>query len=182
MNEDNTNNNTEAKTLTKEEVAIINAAFKLHEVVILHRIYKRGIRSRHLFTKGAYEAARKALSGLSYPEPGIDPVLVVGCFAKQHDVTKAAILSAIEQAEKAKREMWERIREIELSEAELKALSDEAPIFRIYRGVVTLDRAIKELSHPDLVSKIATIVWKLAERVRQVENRSAGADTGREAA
>lgn len=63
--------------------------------------------------------------------------------------------------------MWERIRGIELSDAELKSLSDEAPIFKMYRGVTTLDRAIKELGRPDIVSKIANLVWKLANRVNK---------------
>lgn len=166
MTEENTNNPTEGG-FSDEENAIINAAFKLHEIIILHRSYKRGLRSRHLFTRGALEAAKKALSGLRPPAPGMDPVRVVALFAKQHDVAQAATLAAIEEAEKSKQEMWERIRGIELSDAELKSLSDEAPIFKMYRGVTTLDRAIKELGRPDIVSKIANLVWKLANRVNK---------------
>ena len=74
-------------------------------------------------------------------------------------------MSAIEEAKKSKQETWDNIRGIELSDADLKDLSDESPIFKKYRTVTTLDRAIKELSDPDLVSKAADLVWRLANRV-----------------
>jgi hypothetical protein len=84
-------------------------------------------------------------------------------------------MSAIEEAKKAKQEMWDNIRGIELSDADLKALSDESPIFKKYRSVTTLDTAIKELSHPEIASKTASLVWKLANRVRQGNQRAAPA-------
>jgi hypothetical protein len=163
MKEETTN----TTAFSKEEVAIINAAFRLHEIIILHRAYKRGRHGRNQFTKGVLQAAEKALARLSPPSPGADPVRVVAHFARQHDVAKAAVMSAIEEAKKSKQVTWDNIRGIELSDADLKALSDESPIFKKYRTVTTLDRAIKELSDPDVVSKAADLVWRLANRVRE---------------
>jgi hypothetical protein len=156
----------ETTTFSKEEIAIINAAFRLYEIVILHRAYKRG-RGPNQFTKGVVQAAEKALALLSPPAPDVDPVRLVAHFARQHDIAKAAVMSAIEEAKTAKEETWNSIRGIELSDADLKSLSDGSPIFKLYRHVTALDRTITELSHPDLVSKAANLVWKLANRVRQ---------------
>src|SRR4029453_16086807 len=138
MKEETTNTN----TFSKEEVAIINAAFRLYEIVILHRAYKRG-RGPNQFTKGALQAAETALARLRPPSPGADPVRVVAHFARHHSIAKAAVTSAIEDAKKAKLELWDNIRGIELSDADLKALSDESAIFKKYRSVTTLDRVIK---------------------------------------
>jgi hypothetical protein len=153
-------------TLSTEEVDIINAAFRLHEIVILHRCHKRGRSGQHQFTYGAVQSAEKALAHLRPCAPGADPVRVAAEFARLHDVARAAVRLAIEGMKKAKNELWEHIRAIELSDAELKTITDEAPIFRKYRAVTTLERAIKELGRPRMVSKVANLAFKLANRVR----------------
>ncbi|QQO21813.1 hypothetical protein JJB98_18650 [Bradyrhizobium diazoefficiens] len=150
-----------------EEIAIIDAAFKLHEIVITHRSYKRGRRGKHPFTRGAFEQAKKALTGLLPPAPGADPARIVALFAKDTDIAKAAIKAAIERLTESRQEEWDSIHRIELSDHDLKALSDDSPIFKRYRSVTILDRAITELSHPGTVSKTADAVWALANRVGQ---------------
>jgi len=161
-----TNNNT---AFSKEEVAIINATFKLYEIVILHRIYKRG-GGKHQFTRGALLSAKNALVGLRPSVPGTNPAWVAALLAKDHDLAKAAVLYAIEGMKKAKQEMWDAIRSIELSEAELKNLSDEAAIFKMYRSAANLDRMIRELAQAYLVSRIAHLASTLADKVRDESN------------
>src|SRR3954470_3796935 len=157
-----TNNN--KNELSKEEVAIINATFKLYEIVILHRLYKRG-GGRHQFTKGALGAARNALGGLQPSVPGTNPVRIVAVLAKSNELARAAISYAIEETKKAKHEMWDSIRRIELSDAELQNLTDDAPIFRLYRSAANLDRAIKELGQDFVVRRVAHLAWSLADKV-----------------
>jgi hypothetical protein len=180
MTEETKNENNNTNTLSKDEVALINAAFKLYEILILHRCYKRGRGGYHDFTKGAVQAAKKALTGLRVATPGVDPLLVVTHFARQEEVAQAAVKSAIEVTTKAKDELWDNIRSIELSDAERKTLSEEAPIFDMYRKATRLDRAVKELGHPDFASKAVRLVWKLAHRVIHANHRRAelaGAET-----
>ena len=95
MNEETINND---NPISKEETAIINAAFRLQEIVI------------------------------------------------------------------AKQNTWDSIRNIELDVAEMKSLSDEAPIFKLFRRASQLDRVIWELGHDYLVSKVAHLAWTLASK------------------
>lgn len=152
------------------DIAIINAAFKLYEIAIVHRSYKRSRRGKYPFTRGAFEQAKKALSGLLPPAPGADAVRVVAHFAKHPAVAKASIMAAIEQLTKSKKQEWDSIRDIELSDYDLKTLSDNSPIFQRYRSVTTLDRAIKELSQPGIASKMADAVLTLVSRVGQTNS------------
>src|SRR4051794_36459012 len=115
-----TTNNTSA--FSKEDVAIINAAFRLLEIVIQHRSYKRR-RGRELFTKGAIQAAANALAPLRPSVPGTDPARVAALFARDQGIAGAAVKYAIQQIKHAKQDMWDKIRTIELSDAELKSLS-----------------------------------------------------------
>jgi len=158
--------NNDKNALSKEEIAIINATFKLYEIVILHRIYKRG-GGKHQFTKGALVSARNALAGLRPSAPGTNPVRIVAVLAKSNDLAKAATLYAIEETKKAKQETWDCIRRIELSDAELKTLTDEAPIFKLYRSAANLDGAIKELSNDYVAPRVAHLAWSLADQVRR---------------
>lgn len=118
-------------------------------------------------------SAKNALAGLRPSVPGANPVRVAAHLAKNHDVAKAAIMSAIEEAKKRKQEMWDSLRGLELSDAGLKSLSDESPIFKMYRGVAALDRTISELGHTYLVSRNAHLAWTLADKAsREWEERN----------
>ncbi|WP_314948881.1 hypothetical protein [Bradyrhizobium cosmicum] len=160
MNDTNINN-----TVSPEEIAIVNAAFRLHEIVIVHRCYKRGRGGKYSYTPAAFKETKKVLARLLPPVPGADPVKIVALIARDPDVTKAAITVAIERLTKSRQEGWDNIRAIEPTDDELKSLSYDSPIFKRYRNVTVLERAIAELSHPGIYAKAADAVWELVSRV-----------------
>jgi hypothetical protein len=162
MNEETINNNNDP--ISKEETAIINAAFKLHEIVIQHRVYRRG-RGRSQFTSGSLVQARKALADLQPSVPRTNPVKVAAILAKNQDVASASIKLAIEEAKTAKREAWDSIRSIEPDAAEMKNLSEDAPIFKLFRRASQLDRVIQELGHDYLVPRVAHLASTLASKI-----------------
>lgn len=172
MNEDTTINNDTNNTISKEEAAIINAAFKLHEIVIHHRIYQRS-RGRSQFTSGSLVQARKALADLQSSVPGTNPVKVAAILAKNQDAASASVKLAIEEAKQAKRKTWDRIRSIELDASEVKNLSDEAPIFQLYRIASQLDRVIRELGHDYLSPRVAHLASALADKIDREFGRGA---------
>ncbi|MCK1491299.1 hypothetical protein IVB14_12950 [Bradyrhizobium sp. 180] len=172
MNDNNDNTGSDAR-LSPEELAIVNAAFKLYEILIAHRAYKRGRRGKHPFTRGVFTEAKNALAGLLPHPSGLDPIGIVAHFANHPDVAKAAIMAAVERLTNSRQEEWDSIRDIELSDRDLKALSDHSPIFKRYRSVTMLDKAITELNHPNTAAKAAGMVWTLAHRVRQLNRATA---------
>lgn len=161
----NDKNNDRDSILSKEDVAIINATYKLYEIIILHRIYNRG-GGKHQFTRGALASARSALVGLQPSEPGTNPVRIVALAAKNNDLAKSAILYAVEGVKKAKQEMLDKIKATELSDTELKSLSDVSPIFKMFESVTRLDKLRRELGQAHLVARVAHLASELAERIR----------------
>jgi hypothetical protein len=97
--------------------------------------------------------------------PGTNPVKVAAILANNRDVASASIKLAIEEAKQAKRETWDRIRSIELDASEVKNLSDEAPIFQLYRRASQLDRVIRELGHDYLAPRVAHLASTLAGKI-----------------
>lgn len=165
-NEDTINDN---DPISKEEGAIINAAFKLHEIVIRHRIYRRG-RGRSQFTSAALEQARSALANLQPSVPGTNPIKVAAILAKNQNVASASVKLAIEEAGAVKRAMWDNIRATELDATAVKNLTEDAPIFKMFARAKRLDQTVSELRHDYIAPRIAHLASALASKVaREVE-------------
>lgn len=166
-NEDTINDN---DPISKEEGAIINAAFKLHEIVIRHRIYRRG-RGRSQFTSAALEQARSALANLQPSVPGTNPIKVAAILAKNQNVASASVKLAVEEAGAVKRAMWDNIRATELdATAAAKDLTEDAPIFKMFMRAKRLDQTISELRHDYIAPRIAHLASALASKVaRELE-------------
>jgi hypothetical protein len=162
---------------SKEEIAIMNAAFRLLEIVIQHRIYRRS-RGRSQFTSGSLVQARKAPAGLQPSAPGTNPAKIAVILAENPDVARASLEFAVEQATAAKRETWESIRNVKVDEAEIKHLSENSPIFKMFRRASQLDRVIRELGDEHLVPRVGHLASVLGSKI----GRELAASTEAEAA
>jgi hypothetical protein len=173
-NEDTINN---SAPISKEEIAIINAAFKLHKIVIRHRIYRRtGGKSQ--FTWATLVQARKALASLKPSVPDTNPVQVAAILAKNEDLARASVKLVLAEAKQALRETWDSIRRTALGEAEVQNLSEESPIWKLLQRATNRKRIIRELGHDYVVSRVAHLASALADKV----SREATVSTETEAA
>jgi hypothetical protein len=153
MKED-TNNNVNKNALSQE---IIDAAFILQHMITLTRSYERcGKGKKYQFTRGTLLSAKDALAGLQ-------PLAlrIVARLAKNQYVARMAVQSHVEQLQEVLDNLLD------------ENLSDECPIFRFYGSEDNLDRAIRELSHGNIVSSVARRAGMLADRVsKRLEERN----------
>jgi cysteine sulfinate desulfinase/cysteine desulfurase-like protein len=158
----NDNNNDINDPISKEEVAIINAAFRLLSIVVDHRIYRRR-GGRSLFTRAALEQAKLVLADLRPSTPGTNPIKVAAALASKPEIAAAAVKLAIAETKQAKRRLWDKVRAAKADE--VQNLSETSPLFKMFSRLVRYGDTIRELTGRPDPQRIADLAVALALKV-----------------
>lgn len=157
--------------ISKEETAIINAAFRLLSIVVAHKIYKRR-KGRSTFTGASLEQAKLALAYLRPSAPGTNPIKVAAALASKPEFAAAAIRLAIAETKLAKGRLWEKVRAATVDE--VHNLTEASPLFKMISRLTHHSIFLRELDGLD-PQRVADLAVSLGLRVdREIGGRVSG--------